>query len=366
MLNLASIRSSPDRSTKSTRLRSYDAPTACRHRGSGSLSLPSRGPFHLSFTVLSSIGHWVVFSLAGWSPRLPTRFPVSRGTLDPAALPFPSPTGLSPSLAGLPRTIPLVRAVACAVLNPVAHAPRFGLPPFRSPLLWGSIFLSRKRFSFFSSGYLDVSVRRVPFHTLWIHAWIPEVSSGGFPHSDICGSLLICSSPQLFAACHVFHRLPVPRHPPCALLCLTLPFSRLAWRYLGVSRISPGFCLVCMSPCFPAFWHACTCLAFGTLLHVSVLHVPLGCLVYLVFDLIFKIFFSVFGFQGASLSLAGHFCPFGQMGLSGLEPPTSRLSGVRSNRLSYKPSCGLMETATVEIKGFEPLTPCLQGRCSPN
>ena len=26
-----------------------------------------------------------------------------------------------------------------------------------------------------------------------------------------------------------------------------------------------------------------------------------------------------------------------QMGLSGLEPPTSRLSGVRSNRLSYKP-----------------------------
>ena len=26
------------------------------------------------------------------------------------------------------------------------------------------------------------------------------------------------------------------------------------------------------------------------------------------------------------------------MGLSGLEPPTSRLSGVRSNRLSYKPN----------------------------
>ena len=28
---------------------------------------------------------------------------------------------------------------------------------------------------------------------------------------------------------------------------------------------------------------------------------------------------------------------FKSMGLSGLEPPTSRLSGVRSNRLSYKP-----------------------------
>ena len=28
------------------------------------------------------------------------------------------------------------------------------------------------------------------------------------------------------------------------------------------------------------------------------------------------------------------------MGLSGLEPPTSRLSGVRSNQLSYKPISG--------------------------
>ena len=28
------------------------------------------------------------------------------------------------------------------------------------------------------------------------------------------------------------------------------------------------------------------------------------------------------------------------MGSSGLEPPTSRLSGVRSNRLSYEPTAG--------------------------
>ncbi len=78
-------------------------------------------------------------------------------------------------------------------------------------------------FSFFSSGYLDVSVHRVPFTPLLIHAVIPGCFPGGFPHSDIRGSMDICSSPRLFAAYHVFLRLLVPRHPPCALLCLTIP-----------------------------------------------------------------------------------------------------------------------------------------------
>ena len=76
-------------------------------------------------------------------------------------------------------------------------------------------------FVFFSSGYLDVSVHRVPSVKLWIPLTVPEVFSGGFPHSDIRGSMDICSSPRLFAACHVFLRLLVPRHPPCALISLT-------------------------------------------------------------------------------------------------------------------------------------------------
>ena len=75
--------------------------------------------------------------------------------------------------------------------------------------------------SFSSSGYLDVSVHRVPFHALCIGAWIHGGFPCGFPHSDTCGSGDICSSPQLFAAYHVFLRLLVPRHPPCALSCLT-------------------------------------------------------------------------------------------------------------------------------------------------
>ena len=75
--------------------------------------------------------------------------------------------------------------------------------------------------SFSSSGYLDVSVHRVPPAWLWIHHAVTEVCSAGFPHSDISGSLDICSSPKLFAAYHVFHRLLVPRHPPYALSSIT-------------------------------------------------------------------------------------------------------------------------------------------------
>ena len=44
-------------------------------------------------------------ALGGWSPRLPTRFLVSRGTLDTACPSSFSHTGLSPSLAGFPNTV---------------------------------------------------------------------------------------------------------------------------------------------------------------------------------------------------------------------------------------------------------------------
>ena len=44
----------------------------------------------------------------------------------------------------------------------------------------------------------------------------------GFPHSEILGSMLVCSSPRLNAASHVLHRLLVPRHPPYALNSLTV------------------------------------------------------------------------------------------------------------------------------------------------
>ena len=76
-------------------------------------------------------------------------------------------------------------------------------------------------FVFSSSGYLDVSVHRVPSIWLCIHHTVTGVPPAGFPHSEIDGSMDICSSPSLIAAYHVFLRLLVPRHPPCALSSLT-------------------------------------------------------------------------------------------------------------------------------------------------
>ena len=48
----------------------------------------------------------------------------------------------------------------------------------------------------------------------------------GFLHSEICGSKLAYSSPQLIAVNHVLLRLPMPRHSPCAHVCFTFRFFR--------------------------------------------------------------------------------------------------------------------------------------------
>ena len=65
------------------------------------------------------------------------------------------------------------------------------------------------------------SPRSLPIH-YFTHVWIYSLFLlYEFPHSDTHGSMDICSSPWLFAAYHVLLRLPVPRHPPCALYSLT-------------------------------------------------------------------------------------------------------------------------------------------------
>ena len=130
------------------------APIACKHKVSGSLSLPSRGSFHLSLTVLYAIGHQVVFRLGGWAPRLQIGFHVSGPTLDPLFDYLISPTGMLPSTLDLSRSLRLSKPQAMSVHNPDSKLSVWPLSR--------SLAATRKiDVSFSSSGYLDVSVPRV-------------------------------------------------------------------------------------------------------------------------------------------------------------------------------------------------------------
>jgi hypothetical protein len=82
----------------------------------------------------------------------------------------------------------------------------------------------------------------------------------GFPHSDIRGSSGARPSPQLNAACHVLHRLCMPRHPPNALICRLIAFSETRSQTSVSKRPdkSPNICSQqpvswCQFPCQNAF-----------------------------------------------------------------------------------------------------------------
>ena len=82
---------------------------------------------------------------------------------------------------------------------------------------------SRNRFFFLFLWVLRCfSSPRSPLIYYFTHIWITGLFfPAEFPHSDISGSLDMCSSPKLFAAYHVLLRLLVPRHSPYALSSLT-------------------------------------------------------------------------------------------------------------------------------------------------
>ena len=191
------------------------APSACKHKVSGSISLPSRGSFHLSLTVLFSIGHWVVFRLGGWAPRLQTGFHVSGPTLVSLGdCPF-SLTGILPSMLELSSSLLLTDSLPRC--DPQPHIQVCGLAsfPFARRYLGNRCF-----FLFLRVLRCFSSPRCLSISYVFTYECL-RITTGGFPHSEICGLMDICSYPQLIAACHVLHRLPVPRHPPYALIHLT-------------------------------------------------------------------------------------------------------------------------------------------------
>ena len=157
---------------------------------------------------------------------------------------------------------------------------RFRLFRFRSPLLTESRLLSLPpgtemvHFPGFASPAYEFSRRYGGF------------APRGLPHSEISGSQPACGSPKRIVACHVLLRLSAPRHPPYALSSLTIKFTQDATPR-GVTGI----------------------LALRVLVVVPKKHFRYS----VVKD------------------------PKILVGLGGVEPPTSPLSGVRSSHLSYRP-----------------------------
>ena len=98
----------------------------------------------------------IVFRLGGWSPLLPTGFLVSRGTLVPSRY---SRLRLRGCHALWPRFPTVFGSAAFTCRWPAT-------PGVRRPLVWplpSSLATTKGiEFSFFSSGYLDVSLPRVP------------------------------------------------------------------------------------------------------------------------------------------------------------------------------------------------------------
>ena len=123
----------------------------------------------------------------------------------------------------------------------------------------------------------------------------------GLLHSEIPGSKCACHSPRLIAACHVLRRLMVPRHPSCARIRLAegLPSRRIETLPLGLRCISQNT-FNCQRSVYRSWTHL------------------------------------------AEL-----------VGVPGIGPGTSSLSGTRSNQLSYTPSSAWSgRDATDSLCGF--------------
>ena len=166
-----------------------------------------------------------VFSLGGWAPQLPTGFHVSRGTQahTRASAPFRL-RGSHPLWPRFPPRSTRDRPPRGRPVDPpgVAYNParatatasargRFGLVPFRSPLLRESRLISTPR------GTQMFQFPRFPSRAYGFSTRCEGMTPRTLPHSGIPGSTPADGSPRLFAANHALHRLLAPRHPPCAL-----------------------------------------------------------------------------------------------------------------------------------------------------
>src|SRR4029077_12428281 len=198
-------------------LLSSDPPTACRHPVSGTVSPRSSrcfSPFPHGTGSLSVTEEYL--GLEGGPPMF---------RQDGSC-----PALLEDLSAGFPYGA-VTRSGSPFQTLPVPSKKATGLIRFRSPLLTESRLMSfppaTEMFQF--AGFASCAYGFSAGYPL----------RGGLPHSEIPGSTIARISPGLFAACHVLHRLSVPRHPPDALhsrLSATPNGKNHVWRNRGFAE----------------------------------------------------------------------------------------------------------------------------------
>ena len=128
-------------------------------------------------------------------------------------------TGLSPSVAALSKAFFYTIIVHIAALQPQRARPLVWPNPRSLATTCGITFV------FFSSSYLDVSVRRVDYLCSQIfNLW-------GSPIRTRADQSVVCTYPRIFAAYRVLRRPQEPRHPPCALIHFLLFVQRQIFGY---------------------------------------------------------------------------------------------------------------------------------------
>jgi hypothetical protein len=213
---------------------------------SGSLSSPYRGAFHLSLTVLVHYRSLKIFSLGGWSPQLPTRFHVPRGTQDPNQSPPPVSTGLSPALVARSNAFESAGAPVMLVLQPRLDLYRsnwFGLVPVRSPLLRESRLISLRRATEmfqFAHG---------PPPCLWIQHGVSRHHSGRvapFGYSGLLARMQLPLNVSPVSASFIgLQRLGI--HLVLCLACTSLPDAGKDIRWFDVSLFVHLWCFVLLA-----------------------------------------------------------------------------------------------------------------------
>ena len=153
-------------------------------------------PSQYSFTI----GLTGVFSLTGWSRQIRAELHVFRVTQDTTTSHHASDTGLSPSMIILSSIFASQSKYDSVVLQPlrrIATSQVWALPR--------SLATTRGIIKLFS---LPGGTKMFQFPPLASRIrGITGLQPAGLSHSEICGSRVICTYPQLIAAYHVLHRL---------------------------------------------------------------------------------------------------------------------------------------------------------------